>query len=135
MPTKRCTLCGTIMENVRKDKRFCSDSCRSKHTRGTEVVDSPGDVLDGDLPMGKVETRVLAELTQVKQHETAQGEIALALARRLDRPRGDTGAAIASVAKQLEASLRVASAGAVSEGDELDELRRRRDERRAASNE
>ena len=51
----------------------------------------------------------------------------MALAHRLDDPRGDTGSAVAAMARQLQATLSAATADVRPAGDLLTDLRARHD--------
>jgi hypothetical protein len=75
----------------------------------------------------EVETAVRATLEDAGRLSTPLGQVALALARRLDAPGGDTGAGLAALAKQLAATLAAVTADARPADDLLDELRARRD--------
>jgi hypothetical protein len=66
-------------------------------------------------------------LRTVSRLGTPLGQVAVVLARRLDHPGADTGAALAAVARQLQATLVAATADARPTGDLLTELRARRD--------
>ncbi len=84
-----------------------------------------------DLPVG-VATATEAELRAVGRLETAKGQAALLLARRLETATADTGSAVASLARQWQSALEAALAHA---GQEASTLSRARDElaaRRAA---
>ena len=67
------------------------------------------------------------KLDEMGQLDTPLGQATMVLARRLDRPGGDTGAGLASLAKQLAATLAAATGDARPAGDLLTELRARRD--------
>lgn len=78
---------------------------------------------------GSVERATVTALEQCDRLETPLGQACVVLARRLDSPKGDTGSALASVAKQLEALLASATrgAGVASSPQQLrDELTERR---------
>lgn len=71
----------------------------------------------------------LADLAAAERENTTLGRSALALAARIDRA-ADTGSALASTVKQLEATLTSALAGASVVKTAADELRARRDAKR-----
>jgi hypothetical protein len=64
--------------------------------------------------------------------ETPLGQAALQLAARLDESHHESGSSMATLAKQLQSTLAAATAAAAkSAEDPMDEIRRRREERRA----
>ena len=75
----------------------------------------------------EVEAAVRLALEDAGRLSTPLGQVALALARRLDSPSGDTGAGLAALAKQLAATLAAVTADVRPADDLLDELRARRD--------
>lgn len=81
-------------------------------------------------PVGLVAT-VQETLVKASRLDTPEGAIALRLAETLDDA-GHTASGIAALAKQLHASLDLALKGAEEVGDEVDELKARRDRRRRA---
>jgi hypothetical protein len=143
-----CDVCGVSYEAKRPNSRFCSGTCRKRFSRGvvtlpevTERETAPvtkGDVHplaslvpSVDLEVGPVETALLSELTEVERAATALGQAALALARRVDIGR-DTGAGLASLVKQLEATVKAATADVKSDQSVLDKRRDDLAARRAA---
>lgn len=143
-----CDVCGVSYEAKRPSSRFCSGTCRKRASRGVvtlpEVTESEkGPIAEGDrspipvlvpssdLEAGPVETALLEELAEVERATTALGRAALALARRVDIGR-DTGAGLASLVKQLEATRSAALANVKSERSPLDKRRDDLAARRAA---
>ena len=129
-----CDVCGESYEAKRATSKYCSDRCKMRKARGAPVehVDATplrpiGDAQESEV--GPVEAETSRHLTEVKREASVLGQAALALARRLDLGR-DTGAAMASLAKQLEATLSSATKGVALSADPLDELRARRDRKR-----
>ncbi len=126
-----CDVCGTGYEAQRRSSRYCSTRCRTRATRAgvaNEPVERSSDV---ELPVG-VAAATEAELRAVGRLETAKGQAALLLARRLETATADTGSAVASLARQWQSALEAALAHA---GQEASALSRARDElaaRRAA---
>jgi hypothetical protein len=113
-------------EAKRPNSKFCSATCRKRASRGY-VLSTPGKVValgtvlaptepDND---GKVEATTLAALAEAERDNTPLGQAALALARRVDVGR-DTGAGLAALVKQLEATLRAATVGVQSDASALD---------------
>lgn len=128
-----CDVCGEIYEAKRSSSKYCSDRCKTRKARGapTEHAD-PVPLRPVDTPeaeIGPVEAETRRHLAEVDREASVLGQAALALARRLDYGR-DTGTALASLAKQLEATLGSATKGVASAADPLDELRARRDRKR-----
>ncbi len=70
-------------------------------------------------------TVTVVELERVGRLNTALGQAAVLLARRLDGSSRDTGSAVAALARQLQATLAAATANV---GDEASPLDRARDE-------
>jgi glycerate-2-kinase len=82
---------------------------------------------------GPVTAATLKELNAAERAGTALGESALALARRVDGAARDSGASLASLARELRATLAEALRDAAAAADPLDELRARRDRKRTGS--
>jgi hypothetical protein len=81
-----------------------------------------------DAP-GGCEITVLAELEQYNRVETVRGQIAIALARRIDASKAVMG--FAALTKELDRALDAALAGVEVAEDPIDQIRRRRDEKLA----
>jgi len=120
---RACDACGAKYEAKRATSRYCSSRCRTRASRGTVTAlrKQPAP----PPPTGTVRASTLAALTDAGRVDTPLGQTALVLAERLDS-RADTGSAIASVAKQLQATLEAATANATLAVNPLDELRARR---------
>lgn len=82
---------------------------------------------------GSIEVATRAELESVGREGSSEGQKALLLARRLDEGVRDTGMGLAAVMRAHSAALAEAVKGASTAGDPVDELRARRDRKRAAS--
>lgn len=154
-----CYECGEVFEAKRDTARYCSPRCRVRahRKRKTAMPESvkratasavvgrlmdddeeqpreppaEGRVVDEPVPMS-VYQATKDELLKAGKVGTVAGQSALALAARIDTPALDTGSALAGMVKQLEATLAGVLAVKDDSGDELDELKRRREERRAA---
>jgi len=134
-----CDICGDTYEAKRPASKYCSGTCRKRASRG--VVKAP-DLTKGDwgliaLPVsareieqGPVESALLAELKTAERDNTTLGQAALTLARRVDIGR-DTGAGLASLVKQLEATKTSATADVKSAASPLDRAKDQLAERRA----
>ena len=157
---RACYECGEVFEAKRDTARYCSTRCRMRAHRKRKGSTPPavkqatenavaGRLMDHDghdsreppaedrlimdeTPM-TVHQATLDELVKAGKVATVGGQSALALARRIDNPMLDTGSALAGMVKQLEATLASVLDEQEDAGDELDELRRRREERRRAA--
>lgn len=120
-----CDVCKTEYEAKRPTSKYCSATCRTRASRGATSV-----VPITPPPIGPVEVATLAELTEMGRNESALGQAALTLARRVDRG-AEAPSGLSSLVKQLEATLesvaRAAKQAAPSPIDQMkDELARRR---------
>ena len=155
-----CYECGEVFEAKRDTARYCSTRCRTRAHRkrktnmpepvkqatasavagrlidhdGHDSREPPaeGHLIVDETPM-TVHQATLDELMKAGKVATVGGQSALALARRIDNPALDTGSALAGMVRQLEATLASVLDEKEDAGDELDELRRRREERRRAA--
>jgi hypothetical protein len=127
-----CDVCGASYEAKRPSSRFCSGTCRKRFSRGAVPAPEVNEVavLVPPAEAGPVESALLAELTAVERAATALGQAALALARRVDIGR-DTGAGLAALVKQLEATAKAATADVKSAASPLDLMRDELAERRS----
>jgi hypothetical protein len=116
-----CAGCGNPFEGQRSRAKYCGDTCRKRGLRRRAALSSPDISL-----LGATER----ELGAAGQLGTVLGEQALELARALVSP-FTTGAAKASLSKEFRSVMTEILAGSVGRGDELDELRTRRDAKRA----
>lgn len=144
MAARKCAHCGDPISPERPaHTRFCKDLCRTKATQRRRKglpedyapvvrlhtgADAPGTPEDQGEARGPVYKATLAELQRGSRVDTPLGQAALALASRLDLSR-DSGSAMAALAKQLSDSLSEAMRGIAPKPDEVDEVRRRRDEK------
>jgi hypothetical protein len=142
-----CDICGDSYEAKRPTSKYCSARCRQAKSRGatplkdvtksetrgitdSDIAPIATLVPDGDDGPGPLESALRAELAAVERDGTTLGLAALALARRVDAGR-DTGAGMASLVRQLEATARSAVADVRSEASPLDKARDQLAERRA----
>lgn len=130
---RRCDSCGSEYEAKRKTSKFCSTRCRVRaHERQETVAEfplQPPEALgEGSGPVETVTRRILGEAERV---DTVLGQQAITLAGRLDRPGSDTGSSVAALSKEFRAVMDAAMAGVGVAADPLDELRARRDRKRA----
>jgi hypothetical protein len=124
---RECVICGTGFVARNSRRRFCSDRCRKRAVRGGFVAAVSAVEPRTPSGPGEVERATGEVLRTVSRLGTPLGQVAVVLARRLDHPGADTGAALAAVARQLQATLVAATADARPTGDLLTELRARRD--------
>jgi hypothetical protein len=124
---RECAQCGHSYEAVRPSSKYCGDTCGKRARR------SPKQIAVKPRPMvasAGLEAVAARELEAAGRLDTVLGQAALVLARRLESPM-ETGASIASMTKQLRETLVDALKGAAQAADPLDELRARRDSKRA----
>jgi hypothetical protein len=117
-----CDSCGEPYEAKRQTSRFCSASCRVAASRG-RVIELPSP----NAESGSLAAAIREELEAVGRADSALGVAALALAARIDAKQ-DTGAGLASLSRELRATLAEATRGTVrsSVGAMRDELAARR---------
>ncbi len=142
--TRECDVCGGEYEAQRKTSRYCSTRCRTRASRRTETPETlhgtfnrgPGTNVrtDGSThevsDSGGLLEALRRELADAGRLDTALGQQAIALAVKLASP-FDTGSAMAAVSRELRAVREEALRGAEQVADPLDELRLRRDAKRA----
>ena len=109
--------------------RYCSPRCAKRAQRTGLARSAQGAAMIAEPPAAtqEVEAAVRATLEDAGRLSTPLGQVALALARRLDSPSGDTGAGLASLAKQLAATLAAVTVDVRPADDLLSDLRARRD--------
>ena len=133
----RCSACGITYAAKRASSRFCSERCKKRAQRAPATQQSgkrrqarPNAAVvpmpQPDLTAGVAES-TRRRLDEMGRLDTPLGQAAMALAHRLDDPRGDTGSAVAAMARQLQATLSAATADVRPAGDLLTELQARRD--------
>ncbi|HEX2645064.1 MAG TPA: hypothetical protein VHU81_18840 [Thermoanaerobaculia bacterium] len=146
---KTCELveCGVQFEAQSRRARFHSTTCRVKAHRGAPTSDqAPATVIkqeiipppapeppaapDAEPVIGQLETLARAELEQAARLETTLGQAVIVLARRIDRGL-DTGPGLASLVKQLEATLGKAVANSETRKGPVEKARDEIAERRA----
>jgi hypothetical protein len=136
---KKCAACPNTFEAKRPSAKFCSGKCRQRAHRNpnrdavTEAVTPP----PVDLPTpgrtgGSTESATYTELEAAGRLDSALGQAALVLARRLDNPHMETGSGLAALARQHGATLAEAVKDAAVAADPLDELRERRERKQHA---
>lgn len=120
-----CDVCGRDYEAKRKDSLTCSATCRSRKRNVAPPDDSAG---PDENSLVKA-TRL--ELEAAGKADTMLGQLALALAARLK----SEATGVSALSKELRAVTAAACgsslSGAVPVADDIDELRARRDAKRA----
>lgn len=139
---RACDVCGTAYTAKRASSRYCSPRCKTRAHRAPDTVKAQPKAQAPVVPIPTPEpTDALAvsvaestrrALVDLGRLESPLGQATMVLARRLDNPGSDTGAGLASLAKQYQATFAVATEGAKTEEDPLDELRARRDRKKQA---
>jgi len=126
---KLCAVCGDLFEAKRPHARYCGDTCRKRAARNPNVVED-AETPDA-TPPGEVATATATRIADLDVATLPQAALALALARRVDSAR-ETGAAVAALAKQLVVLLDELERRGRREVNPLDELRARRENKRAS---
>lgn len=132
---RTCLVCPNPITSTNPRARYCSSTCRARRSKGVVTVLPGRDDVDQERdepPVdGPVAAATLRELVEAERDDTALGQSALALARRIDMG-VDTGSALASAAARHAELLAAATRGARRQETELDRVRRQRDEKRHA---
>jgi len=122
--------CGVAYEAKRRTSKFCSDDCRVRNASESKVVDLPPPAEALTAPAVAAAVRV--ELESAGRVESTLGQAALRLAARIDGG-GDTGAGMASLSRELRATMDAALRDAAKSADLLDELAARREQKAAGA--
>lgn len=126
---RQCDSCGKPYEAKRATSRYCGSTCRVRASRGAVVTP----IREKRKPTGLaglVES-VRRELEEADRLESYAGEAALDLASRIQAG-GDTGSAVASLHRELRATMAEALAGARVARSPLERMRDDLAERRKA---
>ena len=126
---RACDSCRTLYTAKSPLSRYCGSRCakRAQRTGLSRSAAEPAVVAVVPSGAGAVEAAVRGALEAAGRLSVPLGQVALVLARRLDAPGGESGSALAAVAKQLAVTLATVTSDAPPAGDLLDELRIRRD--------
>lgn len=121
---RRCESCGRVFVAQRSTARFCSDTCRKRALRGTPApaVESVVE-LEADLVAATRERLQIAGLDG-----SVEGLLAVRLAEAVVK--NEDGSKLAALAARFSAQMDRVEALAPRETS-VDELRRRRDRKRA----
>jgi hypothetical protein len=129
MKKRKCDSCTKTYEAKTARSKYCSPTCRVRASRGAVVLSlQPPSQPEADPPKADaagIAPAVARQLEAAKRLDTPLGQAALTLARRIDSSR-DTGAAMASMTRELRATLADALQGVAQEGNRVDDLRARR---------
>jgi len=127
-----CASCGRPYEAKRASSRFCGPTCCQRASRARAAGLPARVTLDGEeASPSELERAVTRELEAVGRLDTVAGQVALELAYRVVSPH-ETGAAVASLARELGVAMTRALGGLAQTADPLDEIRARRDRKRWA---
>lgn len=136
---RTCACCGEGFEGKTVLAKYCSERCKRRYHRGARPdadeqkpkarPKKKAEQGSSDDGVGSTAAAVLMQLSEAGRLHLPLAQAALVLAHRLDASHKDTGAGVASLAKQLEQTLDAALAGAEVEDDAVDELDRRRQEK------
>ena len=139
MTAKKCEHCGKGFKAQRRTAKYCSTTCRvkAKNVRRSEGDSTAPQVVQqraaaaADAPRATLVEAVESELDALGKSNTMLGAQALEMAK-LIAGGGETGAAVAALSRELRAIMVLVSRG-VEQGDEVDELKAKRDEKRQAA--
>ena len=137
---KDCARCGKPFQSRQSAARFCSKVCRNQANRARaqgqpESVAKPKRTrkpkaqAEPDSPTGTLGA-VIAELTAAGRLQTSAGQAAVALASRIDAG-AESSSGLAALTREMRAAMAEATANVAQAGDALDELRAKREARRA----
>lgn len=127
-----CAECRNLFEAKNRSATFCGAKCRQAASRRDRearaegvlapVTALPPQQREAAAPAeSELVTTTRRELEDAGVADTVHGQIALRLAQKLAQP-GDTGSAMASLARQLSAAIAEALAGGTKKNDAIDEL-------------
>lgn len=124
--TRACDACGVDYEAKRPQARFCSDLCRKRAsrnprlTKATPATAAPVAATTAHSVTSRTEQRIV----DLGLELDPGAAVALVLARRLDSD-AETGAAVATLAKQYAAYMEDLGKRGKRAADPLDELQQR----------
>jgi hypothetical protein len=136
---KSCAVCRKPFEAKRPAAKYCGQTCRQRaHRRPdaaaeSKVLELPAEPTSELAPAvgGSVTAATVAELEAAGRLETALGQAAVALARRIDAGASEPGSSFASLVRQHGATLTEAVKDAKTAVNPLDELKSRRERKLA----
>lgn len=119
-----CEVCGRIYDAKTKRSRFCTSTCRSRNMRGAEPPPIAA-LIDVSL-----ESTTKQKLEDAGVLDTVLGQQAMRLAVQMSV---ETGSSLAALSRELRATMLEALSSGEQADDVVDELRARREARRAAA--
>lgn len=125
---RNCVICGGEFEAKRSTAKYDTASCRARASQGAAVL---GFTPERSTEDAGVVAATRRELEDAERLETALGQAALVLARRVESDR-DTGSAAAALTREWRATLAEAVKGAGAQASPLDRARDELARRRAA---
>ena len=135
MMTRECDQCGKPFEAKRSTAKYCGSTCRARRATGQPPVKLASSAAvtppASGLERGPIAAATLIMLTDCARESTPLGVLALHLAATIDDQTTPANAK-AALAKSLRETLAEAVKGANVADNPVDELRRKRDLKRAA---
>ncbi len=137
MSAVTCAHCGASFSGKRRTAKYCSTKCRKDANNARRRTTQPASEHEAqaaevaDLRGQGLMESVRAELTSLNKLGTTLGAQALAVAEQMAAG-GETGSAMAALSRELRSIMVLASRGGES-ADSVDELKKKRDEKRAAA--
>jgi hypothetical protein len=137
--------CGKVFEGQRRSARFASATCRKRASRAPKdpaarpkrpagkatpaARETPAKTPKA-APVSKFEVATRQELDKIGQADSMLGQQVLIVARRMSSG-AETGSALATLSKEHSRLMATLGAGAKAQVDPVDEVSRRREEKRA----
>lgn len=131
---RNCDLCGRSYDAKRSTSKFCGVNCRNRNVRRAKPAHSEPAVQASAPEIDAVQVDDLvavtkAELEAAGKLNTSLGQQAVRLAERMRS--FDTGGGLAALSREFRAVMAEATRGVKVSVDVVDELRARRDAKRA----
>jgi len=126
--TRKCESCGRSYQAKNSRSRFCGQTCYRRHSRANP---KPKPVAAARVEAALVDA-VRVELEAAGRLDSVAGQSALRLAEKMCGS-ADTGSGLAALSRELRGTMAEALQGANVADDLVDELKRRRDAKRAAA--
>lgn len=123
---RACDQCGARYQAKRRESRYCSAVCRKRMHRRSKSGQESGQ----ERPRSLLVEQTIAELDAAGRLGSVHGVQAVLLASRMEGSM-ETGAAVAALSKEFSRVMTEALRSAGAGRSRTDELRARRDRRRA----
>ena len=120
-----CDVCGRGFEAKRRDAKACSATCRSNKRNMVAPLDAD------EVAGNSLVKATTAELAAAGKVDTVLGQLAISLAGRMSGTTTGLAALSRELRSVIDAALSVKTSGAAPKADGIDELRARRDAKRA----